>query len=194
VALVALAVAVPVVAGSMTTPGGTGTINFVNVNQYGPDWQSAPPINPKGPCGTFTYVASVQTTQCPEPQQYVQYTFSASKLSKGVEYALVNQFDLHDQEATQLDVHLLATGIANKAGILCLKGTATLDNLEEFQQLARTSGARLRLIPNPTVNMPLDEEHTDQDHGTVYVIDADLGVLFSVLGVPIILPENWVNP
>jgi hypothetical protein len=187
IALVALAVAVPVVAGSVGTPGATGTLNFVNVNQYGPNWQSAPPINPRGPVGSLAYTASVVTTQTEYPQEIVKYTFSASRLCPGKEYALVNIFGLHTPDAQIIDVYILGRATANKAGVVCIKGIATLDELAELaDNEAWGSGARLRLVPDPDANLHFEVE-TD-----AWYVDADCAVLFSVLGIPLILPENWV--
>lgn len=203
VALIALAVAVPVVAGSLATPGGTGTLNFVNVNQYGPDWQSAPPINPRGPAGGMVYTTSVITTQTVEPQQFVSYAFTASRLCRGTNYALVNVFALHndptqvDPDDVALDVYVLGYGTANKAGIVCIKGCAPLAHLnadppqlglsEFLSGDGRTSGARLRLVATSLLQAEDNPEHVAE----FFVRNGD-GVLFSVLGVPLILPDNWV--
>jgi hypothetical protein len=195
VALVALAAAMPVLAAVVWTPGATGTITFVNVNQYGTDWQSAPPIDPKGPVGVMSYTAAVLTTQTATPEELVTFAFTASRLRAGVEYALINQFALHDQDdLLHFDVYVLGLGRANRAGLVSIKGCAPLAHLDEdpprpgLSQVVgappRVSGARLGLVPNALL-------HPDDEHAAACFADADDVVLVSVLGVPIILPENW---
>lgn len=181
VALVALAVAVPVVAGVMTTPGATGTLNFVNVNQYAnPDNPPAP--DPKGPAGTMAFTASVLVS--PEaPDEFVSYTFNAVRLCPNTPYTLVNPaFIIADPN--HLRVNVLASGVTNKAGVLCIKGRATLgygpNHIMQFDGSVWASGARFQLVESGDVHEAGD-----------YWIERSDAVLFSVLGVPLVFPDNW---
>lgn len=186
VALAALAVAVPVVAGVMTTPGATGTLNFVNVNQYA--YPDDPPMpDPRGPAGAMAFTASVLVTGSPEaPNELVRYTFTAAKLCRNTAYTLVNPYAIHDM-AEDLYVNVLGSGTTNRAGVLCIRGTATLGDggsgnnvLSEFQGARWASGARFQLVKT---------EDLQTNVGT-YIHRSD-AVLFSVLGVPLVFPENW---
>jgi hypothetical protein len=182
-ALVALAVAVPVVASVMATPGATGTLNFVNVNQYAnPDDPPAP--DPSGPAGTMAFTASVLVTGSPEaPNEFVSYKFSAVRLCKNTSYTLVNPaFIIADPN--HLRVNVLASGVTNRAGVLCIKGRATLgygaDHLMQFDGTVWASGARFQLVKSEDVH--------ESDDSWIERSDA---VLFSVLGVPLVFPDNW---
>lgn len=199
VALVALAVAVPVLARGLWTPGGSGTLTFVNVDQYGPDWQSVPPIDPRGPRGTMAYTASVLTTQTALPEQLVTFSFPGSRLCRGVEYALVNPFALRGEPlpSVDLDVYVLGYGRANRAGIVRIRGCAPLAHLnadppqlglsEVVDPGALVSGARLRLVPRALLH-----ENHDPQRLALYSMNNLDTVLVSVLGVPLILPDNWM--
>lgn len=188
-ALATLAVAVPVVAHVVSTPGMDGTLNFVNVDQYAdPDHAARP--DPRGPSGSMHFSASVLVTGSPEaPNQYVHYTFTARKLCRTTDYTLVNFYSVHcsvTPPPSTLNVNVLGSGRTNRAELLCIRSTASLgfgpDKLAEFQMEQRwASGARFELVKSAAI-------HTDGDIAYIHENDA---VLFSVLGLPLVFPEHW---
>ena len=174
VALAALAVAVPVVAGTLGIRGMNGVLIFTPHSVY--DSPKGVAQTSQDPIGRMVFTTVVNPYR-------TAFAFTAVKLAPCQDYALVNPYSAFWLDDDQVCVNIVAEGTTNKAGLLYLKGFADRDQLQQYDKEPWVSGAQLCLVPRE------DIQEWGQRDG-YYVGEKD-AVLYSVLGLPIVLVKDY---
>lgn len=165
-ALVALAVAAPVVAHQLGTRGMSGTLPLYNAAVY-----DGSKVDRHGAEGKVWFDMTTKPYK-------ITYLLTAWDLKKRTKYALVNFYC--DNKDMGLGVHVLKETTSTRRGSLTMRGSAGINNLEEFAPDPWFTGAQLGLVPSSALNNVGE---------MVWVKDADV-VLYAVAGLPIVLLKS----
>jgi hypothetical protein len=176
--LLVLAVVTPVVAHSLNTPVMKGQLYLYTKTPLAADANRPWPIVQgtgadqehhwkikAGPSGQMEF----QLSTSPDYSAYMlKFKFTGRGLGpKGTSYALVNYLGWPN-------VNILGTGIANKHGTVCIKGTSTVPLQSETPADPVTPGAKIWLVPS------------DQLSGAAFVAWDPTTILFEGVGMPIL--------
>jgi hypothetical protein len=161
-ALLALAVAAPVVAYQLSLRGMSGDIPLYNANPY-----AGETVDPRGAEGTLWFDMTINPYK-------IKFVLAAHRLEKKTHYALVNEY-AYDQ-VNKLKIHVLADGYSSRRGSLYLKGWADRDTLTEFSPTPWVSGAQVFVVKYDAIRTV---------DGQTYV-DESAQVLWGTAGLPVV--------
>lgn len=162
-ALVALALAAPVVAHQLSVRGMSGTLPLYTATPY-----EGAKVDSHDIQGTLWFDMTI------DPYK-VKYVVTAHHLDKRTRYALVNIF-AHD-DSKHFHVNVLDDATSTRRGTLSLRGSAGLSDIKEFSPDPWVSGAQIGLFKYSDIKT-ID--------GKTYVHE-DAQVLFGLAGLPIVL-------
>lgn len=163
-ALVALALAAPVVAHQLGTRGMSGSLPLYNAALY-----DGSTIDRHGPEGTLRFDMTTKPYK-------IKYILTARGLQARTKYALI---DFYCEDAIKgLGVRVLREATTTRRGTLYVRGAGGADDFREFTIDNRwVSGAQVGVIPSSALHRIGD---------MVWVNDADVA-LYAVAGLPTVV-------